>query len=380
MYYIPEERTQGGCGNCWAWPSTAVLAIALRVQEGIQENRLSVQYINTCGELYSTFPKIECCGGANIRTLASFYQKTGIAIPWSNNNAHWQDHVIIGQCKQVTCDEIAKVPNYPIASIKAERITTRNVPEKTAIDNIKNILHQEKGVYFAVQYADETDLNTFRDHWRNEDEEDVYDLDHYAGNPWTEEGVGHAMLVAGYHDDENSNNSDYWIVLNSWGTTDGRPNGLLRWDMHMNYSLKYSTVSAFNVETLNVTFGSKEPITTITGQLEGRPNKEYTFDVSASDPQEDKVYLYVNWGDGTNTDWQGPYESEEVIKFSHSWSEGDYTIKAKAKDISGNEGPEQPFKISLPRSRSKVVDLPLLDFLKGNIRLYELILITLQKL
>ena len=22
LYYIPEERTQGGCSNCWAWPST----------------------------------------------------------------------------------------------------------------------------------------------------------------------------------------------------------------------------------------------------------------------------------------------------------------------------------------------------------------------
>ena len=80
------------------------------------ENRLSVQYMNTCGELYPT-TGIECCGGGNLGMLASFYRLTGIAIPWSNENAQWQDYVIIGQCEQVECDEIAKKPNYPISSI-----------------------------------------------------------------------------------------------------------------------------------------------------------------------------------------------------------------------------------------------------------------------
>ncbi len=54
LYYIPEERDQGRCSNCWAWPSNSVLEIALRVQKGVIENRLSVQYMNTCGELYPT--------------------------------------------------------------------------------------------------------------------------------------------------------------------------------------------------------------------------------------------------------------------------------------------------------------------------------------
>ena len=380
LYYIPEERSQGYCGNCWAWPSTAVLAIALRVQENVMENRLSVQYLNTCGELYSTFPKIECCGGGTIRMLASFYSKTGIAIPWSNDNAHWQDHVLFRQCEIVECDDIAKEPNYPIGSIKSEKITIHNVDEEEAIDNIKNVLHQNRGVYFSVFYADDRDLDHFRDHWSNYDEEDVYDLDWYAGHDWVQdEAVGHAMLVVGYHDDANSDNNDYWIVLNSWGTNDGgRPNGLLRWDMHMDYSLKYTNTYAFGAETLDVTFGSPAPITSITGPTSGRPNKEYTYDVSAVDPQGDKVYLYVNWGDRTNTDWQGPYDSGEVIQFSHKFTEAnEYTIKAKAKDISGHEGPEQPLKINLPRN--KIVNRPLLNSLRDYITFYQLLLQLLIK-
>lgn len=354
LSYIPEERTQGGCGNCWAWPSTSILGIALRVQENVMENRLSVQYINTCGEVYP-FINIGCCEGGTIGMFASFYRSTGIAIPWTNANAHWQDHVIYRQCELVECHEIAKFPNYPISSIRSNRITTRGVSEETAIDNIKNILHQNRGVYFSIFFADNTDLNNFRNFWRNENEEDVYDLDYYAGNPWiADEAVGHALLIVGYHDDPNTHNNDYWILLNSWGTVNGRPSGLLRVDMHMNYSLKYvdSSQYAFGAETLNVSFNSEAPTTSITGPTSGRIRKRHTFDVSAVDPQGDDVYLYVNWGDGTNTDWQGPYESNEIIQVSHAFSEQkNYTIKAKAKDIYGHEGKEQPLIISASKSK-----------------------------
>lgn len=353
LYYIASERNQGYCSNCWMWPSTSVLEIALRVQEGVMQNRLSVQYMNTCGELYPT-TQIGCCEGGTISMLASFYRLTGIGIPWSNTNAHWQDFVLFGQCKQVECDEIAKEPNYPISSITSKRIVTQTVTEATAINNIKNILHQNRGVYFSVFYADETDIDNFRDFWRNQNENYIYDLDYYAGHPWIEEeAVGHALLIVGYHDDETTNTSDYWILLNSWGTTSLRPNGLLRVGMHMDYSLKYvnSSVYAFGAETLNVTFGAEAPTTSITGPTSGKVNKTQSFDVSAVDPQGDDVSLYVNWGDGTNTGWLGPFESGQAIQVGHSFAaQKNYTIKAKAKDIYGHEGKEQPLQITIPFS------------------------------
>ena len=75
-------------------------------------------------------------------------------------------------------------------------------------------------MYFSIFYPDNTNIYDFRYFWRNENEESVYDLDYYAGHPWVDdEAVGHALLIVGYHDDENTDNSDYWIILNSWGTT-----------------------------------------------------------------------------------------------------------------------------------------------------------------
>ena len=40
------------------------------------------------------------------------------------------------------------------------------------------------------------------------------------------DGSGHAVVIVGY--DETDADNPYWIVLNSWGTAEGkRPNGLM---------------------------------------------------------------------------------------------------------------------------------------------------------
>jgi C1A family cysteine protease len=375
LEYDPEERNQGACGNCWAWPSTAVLAIALNVQENIKD-RLSVQFLNTCGVDYTSgMYEIECCGGGTLEMFANFYENINFAIPWSNTNAHWHDGGYL-QCR-TDCSEISKTPNYPIYEIDSKVIQTRNVPTEEAIDNIKNVLHQNKGVYFSVMYPDLQNLNDFRDMWSNDGETDSYDLDYYCGNEWNdEEAVGHAMLIVGYNDEEGTEN-DYWIVLNSWGTTDNRPNGLLAWDMHMNYGCKYSNNYAFAAKTLNVTFNynpeaPEKP--TITGPIRGEAEGEVTYDVSAVDPQGDDVYIYVKWGDNKADFWDGPYSSGEIIQKSHTFDEKDnYVIRAKARDMDRNEGPWSYLEVKMPKNKNKGLDSAYLDFLKQFPRLYDII-------
>jgi hypothetical protein len=364
LEYDPETRSQGYCGNCWAWPATGVLAIALNVQEGIKD-RLSVQFINTCGERYTYGPNlIECCGGGNLAMFENFYRKTNMAIPWSNTMAHWHDD---GRINCVTdCSEISKSPNYPIYDINDKVIKTRNVPEEEAIENIKNILHQQRGVYFSVFYPDLENLNSFREMWRNDAEDDSYDLDYYCGNEWnTEEAVGHAMLIVGYHDVEGTEN-DYWIVLNSWGTTNNRPNGMLAWDMHMDYSCKYSNYYAFGAGTLEVDFkpdpeAPEKP--TISGPNSIKPDKEYTFEFSAVDPQGDDVYIYVQWTiDMPGSGWLGPYKSGEVVQVNHTWTEEkNFVLMARARDPDKNTSIWSSFDVIMPRVKEKTMSS--LDFL-----------------
>ncbi len=83
-------------------------------------------------------------------------------------------------------------------------------------------------------------------------------------------------------------------------------------------------------------------------------NVETDFEFWASDPDGDNVYIKVSWGDGEGTGWQGPYSSGEKITLSHAWIKPlmPYVIKAKAKDVNDEEGPEASFPIFITMSKS----------------------------
>jgi hypothetical protein len=59
------------------------------------------------------------------------------------------------------------------------------------------------------------------------------------------------------------------------------------------------------------------------------------LEVSATDPDGffEKVFIQIDWGDGTTTSWLGPYHSDEFVTLNHSWpGPGDYLVRARAKD------------------------------------------------
>lgn len=232
LQYTPSERSQGSCGNCWAWAGTGVMGIALDVEEGILD-RLSIQYINSCESL--VIGKT-CCDGGWLSDIADFYSTTGYqqAIPWSNTNASWQD----GDASCDTpCGSIATSPDYPIDFVDEVSIETHGLEQATAIANIKNILHQDKAVWFAFFMPTDADGNNFQNFWANQGESVIWNPDYSCGHTWNN-GWGHAVLCVGYNDDDPNN--QYWIMVNSWGTSGGgRPNGIFRLDMDMNYDCTF---------------------------------------------------------------------------------------------------------------------------------------------
>jgi len=248
LEYTPAERDQGTCGNCWAWAGTGVMEVALHVQEGIKD-RLSVQYINSCE---GTVIGKTCCTGGSLFELADFYDATDMAIPWSNTNANWQDGD--ASC-DTACGLISTTPNYPITYIQETTISTQTVDQATAIANIKNVLDQNKAVWFGFILPNNTAWDGFGAFWASESESDVYAMDQFCGVPYDDspgEGGGHAVLCVGYNDDDPGNS--YWVMLNSWGTTTGRLNGLFRIDMDMNYQCMNGLYNSFYWQTLDVTF------------------------------------------------------------------------------------------------------------------------------
>ena len=252
LSYVPAERSRGACGNCWAWAGTGRMQIALDAQEDILE-RLSPQYINSC---QSEVIGKSCCAGGWLSQFADFYDETGLCVPWSNTNADWQDGD--GSCN-TACGSISTEPGYDILSIDDLTVpthSTEGVPDdEAAAASIRSALDQGRAVWFAFFVPTPTAWSTFTSFWMSQSEDSVIDLDAVCSG--THYYVGHAVLCVGYNDVDPDNS--YWVMLNSWGTAGGgRPNGLFRVNMDMDYDCSCGGYS-FYWQTLNVVFSPPPP-------------------------------------------------------------------------------------------------------------------------
>jgi PKD repeat protein len=268
LEYIPNERDQEQCGNCWVWASTGAIEITHSIHNNIYD-RLSVQYFNSRYNNGGKSPfnpaSFACNGGTPIK-FSDFYNAIGkyggnkMVIPWSNKNAEFKDGNATQQTS-VNADTIVTDPHYSMNHMTTKRIVTLDNPQSMAISNIKNMIDNGKAVYLGIYLPDQGAWNAFNEFWATGDEEISYfQMDQFAGRSYSTGGGGHGVLVTGYKDDGTEG---YWQCLNSYGTTTGRPNGLFYINMYMDYSASYllgtNTYPITWWYTIDVTYTGEEP-------------------------------------------------------------------------------------------------------------------------
>jgi hypothetical protein len=255
--YVPVQRNQGNSGNCWVWAGTGVMEIALNVQRGVID-RLSIQYLDSN---YSGNTGWAGNGGT-APDFANFYNSKKIIIPWSNLNASYQDSSSIS-VSAVPSSAISTIPNYALSSVTSAMIPVYNMNISAAIANIKNILNQNRGIYFGFNLANNSDWNQFINWWNTQPESAIWSYGFSDGKFYNQKngGGGHAVLCVGYDDSDPDPSKHYWIMLNSWGVTAGRPNGLFRIPMEYNYSTADSS-GDYNTEwwTISPIYSTPVPL------------------------------------------------------------------------------------------------------------------------
>ena len=72
------------------------------------------------------------------------------------------------------------------------------------------------------------------------------------------------------------------------------------------------------------------------GRKSGIVNTSYTYVSGSMDSDGDTLYYKFKWGDGTFSDWLGPYDEGDLVWAHHAWSEArQYKIEVLAKDPQG---------------------------------------------
>jgi hypothetical protein len=116
----------------------------------------------------------------------------------------------------------------------------------------------------------------------------------------------------------------------------------------------------------------------INGPKTGKSGVEYEFTFTAIDNESDKIYYYITWNDGYIEPWIGPYDSGEVVTISHKWSKnGEYIIKAKAKDTFNQESSWSEFVVTMPRGKLKNVFFS--NFFDNHLILLKLFKLLFQR-
>lgn len=95
------------------------------------------------------------------------------------------------------------------------------------------------------------------------------------------------------------------------------------------------------------------------GPTEGIINHVYTFCIDLPDSEEHEPYYIIwDWGDGSFSDWLGPFVAEETVCDEHSWNlTGYYEIRVGIRDFFQNITWTDPLIIHISKNNAPSIPI-----------------------
>ncbi len=93
------------------------------------------------------------------------------------------------------------------------------------------------------------------------------------------------------------------------------------------------------------------PPPSISGPLSGKVGTEYNYTFVQNNPECDDISYFIDWGDNTTTGWTEYYLAGVGCTRNHTWlEERKYTIRAKVKDVFGEESDWGYLEVTMPKN------------------------------
>jgi hypothetical protein len=156
----------------------------------------------------------------------------------------------------------------------------------------------------------------------------------YNNNQWYHveiwyNGISANPIITIYIDDDEDTSIEHWIC--SFEHDEFGTNKMGRRSHNLT---NYYDGALDEVKVIKFPGGNQQNPPEIDGPTTGIIGEELEFDFTTIDPEDDEIYLYIDWDNGEIEDWFGPYNSGDTVTKTITYSEnGTYRIKAKSKDI-----------------------------------------------
>ena len=178
------------------------------------------------------------------------------------------------------------------------------------------------------------------DHWEFMNPGEIYEIEVDLWSTSYIWNTGHRIRVA-------ISSSNYPRYLANPNTIDGI-------NQNSGYTIAQNTIhfdsehpSAIYLPRYTGNYAPQKPH--ITGPTSGKIGVEYNFTFNTTDVENEDYHLYVDWGDGTNSSWLGPFPSGQQQTLTHTWGTKKlFSIKAKVKDVNDDESEWSTHAINIP--------------------------------